>query len=234
MQYILVVNPLKRQTAYLKSLGEIVAEREVYIGAKVLFSNFEGVDSGWNRLQRLAKKWWRLDAKIALSLFPRLAMERYAPTYMFRVSDVSRVVSATVRTSGLYLTLALADITSKDGKYTLRHLFETEENLERFFKGERVFQELAFKLEDELQIFVDVWANFASELVERSTNVARSWVEKIPGSFDIIASTLQRFNVDAKDVVDFAVQEAKTQALLEELRKASQKATPAPTTPAGT
>lgn len=221
---LLVFNALRRTAYLLEVLDFYVGQEGAKCIARVLWTNDEQVPSGYSEAKRLASKWYRVDAKLLLHVSPRYAMQRWAPIYEVAFSDVEKTVMATVSYGDFYINLALADFRlDKDkGLVRLQHLFSDDVELSRFLKGESVFYEQALAALSLLESETLKYAKRYAEVVERVGEVTASVVDRVPGSFELIAQVLRKYNVEPRDVVDYAVAEEAVRRLLEQLKQQQQ------------
>ncbi|MEM1568431.1 MAG: hypothetical protein QXI84_08125 [Thermofilaceae archaeon] len=205
---LLLFNPLKRLSYFVEVLDLRFEGRTVVTG-RLLWTNDPQVPSGDKVLTMLSEKWYRVDAKLLKALAPRYAVRVYAPVFDFQLSDLERVVFASVRAGNLYLNIGLADVRlTERGVVEVKHLFSDEVDLERFLAGESVFFELARTSQAVLEAELMKYAERFSEVLKGAAEISASIVDRVPGSFEIIASVLRKYNVEPRDVVDFAVAEA--------------------------
>ncbi|MEM1810271.1 MAG: hypothetical protein QW324_05360 [Thermofilaceae archaeon] len=205
---LLLINLVRRLSYFIEVLDLRFEGRTVVTG-RLLWTNDPQVPSGDKVLTMLSEKWYRIDAKLLKSLAPRYATRVYAPVFDFQLSDLERVVFASVRAGDLYLNVGLADVRlTERGVVEVKHLFSDEVDLERFLAGESVFFELARASQAVLEAEVLKYAERYREILNAVAEISASIVDRVPGCFEIIASVLRKYNVEPRDVVDFAVAEA--------------------------
>ena len=204
--FLLVVDPVAGKIAYIDVKSMRVSTGRTVFRGRVWYSSFEELPSGYQRVQSLLRKWWRVDAKLLWALSPRLAIKHYAREVTIECEEVSRVVVATMDALNLYFAWASV-APSERGSFVLVPLFDVID-LQLFLRGEASYKMAYEALRQRLMAYEERMIDSYRNLLQLASDIVRSVVERLPSSYEIIEDVLSRYNVTAKDILDFAVSEA--------------------------
>ena len=202
---LLVVDPVTGRIAYIDVKSIHVSTGRTVFKGRVWYSSFEELPSGYQRVQNLLKKWWRLDAKLLWALSPRLAIKHYAREVVIESEEMNKTIIATMEALNLYFAWA-SIAPGKQGSFTLIPLFDMID-LQLFLRGEASFKMAYEVLRQRLMTYEEYVIESYRSLLQLASDIVRGVVERLPSSYEIIEDVLSRYNVTAKDVLDFAVSE---------------------------
>jgi len=221
--YLLVINPVKQQSAYLRCEGFTATKGRLHTRCKVIVA-FGDIPDGVKILERLKAKWYRLDVKLLEALLgTRWAVEHYAPVALLSISNPEAVFMSLGPAEEYFdISISMGDLTMNEGKMNLTPLFGVHGvELERFLAGERQF---AAALSSVLSMISDLELDIsqnATKAVSELHEVVERMITGTPNALELLGMFLQKYNVSGKDIVDFVINELKAEMRVrqEEMRK---------------
>jgi len=221
--YLLVINPVRQQSAYLRCEGFTATKGRLYTRCKVIVA-FGDIPDGVKALERLKEKWYRLDVKLLEALLgTRWAVEHYAPQVTLSISNPEAVFMSLGPAEEYFdIAISMGDLAMNEDSMSLTPLFGVHGvQLERFLAGERQF---ATALSNVLSMISDLELE-VSQNVTKAVSELHEVVERTitgtPNALELLSMFMQKYNVSGKDIVDFVANELKAEmrARQEEMRK---------------
>ncbi len=221
--YLLVVNPVRQESAYLRCRGFTAARGRLHTKCRVIVA-YGDVPDGVKALAKLKEKWYRIDVKLLEALLgTRWAVEHYAPEVALTISSPEAVFASLGPAEEYFdVSIALGDLTADEKGVSLVPLFRVHGvELERFLAGERQF---ASALSRVLSLIADLELEVsqgATKAVSELHEVVEKTISSTPNALELLAMFMGKYNVSGKDVLDYVVNELKAEmrARAEEARK---------------
>ncbi len=212
-----MLNPVTMSSAYMHCRGWRAQGGALVSKCRLIVSSDESIVDGVAELEKLSKKWYRIDVKLLKAVMGyRWCVEHYAPVYTVRlIAPEAVLVDLSVTSDVFDIQVGLADVVEKDGALMVVPLFKvTGVDLKKFLAGESQFARA-------LAVALTEWAGFIFDLASKTitsqealTETAERLVSSTPNALEILSMFMRRYNVSGRDILDFVVKELEAERRL--------------------